>query len=713
MTPVGKTSRLLFILIAMIAAVFAHSPLASAEEPVTEAANSLRTGWYPDEPQLTPQLLQGGGFGRSFDTPLQGQVYAQPLVSGNTLLAATEDNWIYGIDPQTGVIRWSRNVGTPWNIADQSGCGTPGPHVGITGTPVIDPSTNVAYFVSKTYASGDSGPAVMEMYAVSLATGEEEPGFPVSISGEAENLPGVSFNPTKQLQRPALLLMNGVVYAAFGSLCDSPPYQGWIFGVSTSGGFKARWATSKAGASIWQGGGGLVSDGPGQIIFATGNGECNGCSIGGSSPPKGPGNNPPEDLGESVVRVQVQPDGSLKATDFFSPFDNVAMDEGDGDLGSGAPIGLPAPYFGTKSIPNLLVQVGKWGIVYLLNRDNLGGMGQGPAGGNEVVQEIPETGGLWGSMAAWPGDGGYLYVPSTVYESVGGSLEVFRYDTEDGTPHLSLVANSASIAYGSGSPLVTSNGTEPGSGIVWLSQCNQSPPECEGSTLDAYSAVPVGGVSQLLWSGEIGVSTRFARPDASDGHIYVGTYDGHILGFGANTHTLSVTLAGAGAGSVSSDVPGIECGSSCSHAFIFGTKVTLTASPAAHSQFSGWSGGGCSGTAACVLAMSSDTAVTATFAQLPEAVITKTANTLITRAKINRKQRKATLAFNATGTATGFQCKLIKPNVSHHRHSRASFSSCASPKTYARLQRGRYTFEVRAFNAAGPDPTPAIKKFKL
>lgn len=116
------------------------APALAANEPVTAAADSLRTGWYPDQVQLTPQLLKSGDFGPIFDTSVQGEVYAQPLVSADTLLAATEDNWIYGIDPQSGAIRWSRNVGTPWNSAD-IGCTDLKPHVGITGAPVIDPAT--------------------------------------------------------------------------------------------------------------------------------------------------------------------------------------------------------------------------------------------------------------------------------------------------------------------------------------------------------------------------------------------------------------------------------------------------------------------------------------------------------------------------------------------------------------------------------------------
>ncbi len=766
-----KALALLLLAIAMGVATLTHAvPASAADEPVTAAADSLRTGWYPDEGQLTPQLLRAGDFGSLFDTTVRGQVYAQPLVSGDTLLAATEDDWIYGIDPRSGAIRWQRNVGIPFNSAD-IGCTDLEPHVGITGTPVIDATTNTAYFFAKSYATGDSGPAIWSMHAVDLSNGEEEPGFPVRISGEAQNLAGVDFDPTQQLQRPALLLMNGVVYAAFGSHCDIQPYQGWIVGVSTAGHIEAMWATSSSGSAIWQAGGGLVSDGEGQILFASGNGP---------TPRAGPGDTPPEGrLGESVVRLAVQPDGSLKATDFFSPFDNESLNEEDLDLGSGAPLGLPSPYFGTVAVPHLMVEVGKPGTVYLLDRDDLGGMGQGAGGGDDVVQEIPETGGLWGSMAVWPGDGGYVYIPSV------GSLEAFKYGTdESGAPHLSLVAHAPeNLGYGSGSPLVTSDGATTGSGIVWISQCSD-PPGCEGSTLNAYAAVPVEGSLQLLWSGEIGVSTKFARPDASGGHIYVGTYDGHLLGFGPEEHTLTVTREGEAGGSVSSDIPGIECGSSCSHSFVDGTRVTLTAKPAVHAEFTGWSGGGCSGTGACVADMGSDVSVAATFAPIHhtirvstsgtgtgsvtsepggiscratcsarfdeagdvtltatprdstvtwdgctgaagdtcrvenlesdreiQATFTRMSDAAITKATITRRKRKATFRFTGVGVTKGFQCRLIGPGAKHHK--KAAFSRCASPRIYRHLRPGRYTFEVRVVNPDGSHSTPATRHFKI
>src|SRR5258705_2897545 len=110
------------------------------------------------------------------------------------------------------------------------------------------------------------------------------------------------------MQRTGLLLMDGVVYAGFGSHCDAGPWYGWVVGVSTTGHVTTMWTTESgagrpAGAGIWGAGGGLVSDGPGQILFATGNGG----AISGARA----GSNPPATLGEAVVRVGLQADGTF------------------------------------------------------------------------------------------------------------------------------------------------------------------------------------------------------------------------------------------------------------------------------------------------------------------------------------------------------------------------------------------------------------------
>jgi outer membrane protein assembly factor BamB len=519
-------------MIAVALAALAGAGAASAE--VTGAADNLRTSWYPDEPALAPSVVGGGHFGKAFEAELTGQIYAQPLVANGTLLVVTEDDWIYGIDPVTGAKRWERKVGTPVNAFEPAiECGDLAPHLGITGAPVIDTEHNVAYFVSNELVNGNN---TYLMHAIDLATGNEVSGgrFPVKIEGHAQNLPGVQFVPAKELQRPALLMMNGVVYAGFGSHCDKQTFQGWIVGVSTAGALTTMWATSANGASIWQSGGGLVSDGPGQIIFSTGNGSG---TAGENDPKQGPGNSPPEGrLGESVVRLGVQPDGNLKALDFFSPFDSKLLDEKDIDLGSSAPTGLPSE-FATPNVPHPLLQEGKYGRVYLLNRDDLGGMQQGPGGADNVVEELGPYGGVWGAASLWPGDGRYVYVPNVsapaTSNETNNSLRFFRYGEDgSGNPRLSLVGTtSADFFFGSGSPIVTSNGTSNGSGVLWITECPSQACGEKPAVLRAYAAAPETGTPTPFWSAQVGFATKFSRPVASAGHIYVGNHDGRIIAF--------------------------------------------------------------------------------------------------------------------------------------------------------------------------------------
>jgi outer membrane protein assembly factor BamB len=535
-------------------AVVALAGAGPAFAEVTGAADNLRTGWYPDEPSLTPSLLGGGGFQQLFKDPLEGQIYAQPLTANGTLLVVTEENWAYGIDPLTGAVRWEKNFGTAVEAGEEAQdpvkCTDLAPRVGITGTPVIDTEHNVAYFVSNSYVSGSSGAIAWYMHAIDLGSGNEVAGFPKKIEGEAQNLPGVTFEAPQELQRPALLMMNGVVYAAFGGHCDNPPYEGWIVGVSTSGQIATKWATSAHGGSIWQAGGGLVSDAPGQILFTTGNGTG---VFGESDPAKGPGDHPPEGkLGESVVRVAVQSQGTLQPTDFFSPFNNAELDEHDFDLGSSAPVALPSQYFGTPSVPNLIVQDGKQGNIYLLNRDALGGMREGPGETDQVVQKLGPFGGVWDGSAVWPGDGGYVYIPtvSAGGEEGGseGSLLFLKYGVQGGAPTLSRAAESAAnekFAFGSGSPIVTSNGTSSGSGVMWITRCPVA--TCVNAKLVAYNPVPAGEKAlQVLWSGPIGIANKFSRPDASNGHVYVGNKEGDIFGYSGPALTPSTTSLALG-----------------------------------------------------------------------------------------------------------------------------------------------------------------------
>jgi Bacterial lectin/PQQ-like domain/Abnormal spindle-like microcephaly-assoc'd, ASPM-SPD-2-Hydin len=495
---------------------------------VTNASDDLRTGWYPNMGSLTPQLVSGGTFGQMWSTTVEGQVYAQPLLSNGTVLVATEKNKVYGLDPATGALKWAKalNLGTPWNPADIS-CGDLTPSIGVTSTPVIDSTTNIAYMTHKTYASGTSGPARWYMDAVNMTSGVEEPGFPVEMAGAAQNAPSRTFAPTTQLQRPGLLLMGGVVYAAFGSHCDVKPWQGWIFGVSTAGKVTTRYVDNLTaeGAGIWQSGAGLTSDGPGTILFSTGNG--------GAPSTPAPGTSPPANLGESIVRVRVQPDGSLKPVDFFAPFDGPSLDSFDSDFASGGVTGLPSEYFGTAAIPHLIVADGKQGYVYLLNRDSLGGVSQGTGGSDNVVQRLGPRGGVWSRPGIWPGDGGYVYIPTSSGSSGGGHLDMYKYGlTGTGLPSLSLAGSSEdAFGWGSGAPVITSEGTNSGSALIWIIWSTNR--TGAGGQLRAYDPIPVNGKPVLRFQAPLGTASNYSTPGVGAGKLFVGNREGKVMAFGS------------------------------------------------------------------------------------------------------------------------------------------------------------------------------------
>ncbi|HZD65175.1 MAG TPA: choice-of-anchor D domain-containing protein, partial [Acidimicrobiales bacterium] len=312
---------------------------------------------------------------------------------------------------------------------------------------------------------------------------------------------------------------------AFGSTCDYEPYEGYVVGVNAASGARTAMWSDEVGsltneAGIWQSGGGLVSDGPGRILLTTGN---------GASPPPGPGDSPPSVLGDSVVRLGVNPDGTLSPQSFFSPANTLTLAQNDTDLGSGGPMELP-PAFGTSAHPHLVMQAGKDGRVFLLDADHLGGEAQGPNGSDKVVGVTGPYAGVWGHPAFWGGDGGFAYSVEN-----GGPLRAFRYGLNgSGTPTLtSAGASAGTFPFGSGSPVVTSTGTTSGSALVWTVY---SPgPGRTGAQLRAYNAIPQNGTLPLVYQAPIGTAAKFSVPATDGGRVFVGTGDGHVVGFGAPT----------------------------------------------------------------------------------------------------------------------------------------------------------------------------------
>ncbi len=545
------------------------SGLARADE-VTISQNLSRDGWDSSEPTLSPAAVGSKDFGQIFDTRVNGQVFAQPLSVGNSVLVATENDYVYSINRDTGAVNWSSQLGSPYAAATQNCIQPPvvSPYIGVTSAPVYDPSTGTLY-VSALLSGppGDdtdlSANPTYDLFALSEQTGAIE--WSKQIEGSPTNNPGNTFVAYKQLQRTGLLLLNGSVYMGFGADCADNTanhnYVGYIAGVNTTTPDHAEtlWSPQSADASgpgvyagIWQGAGGLVSDGT-SIYFSTGN---------GTSPPLGtPGSDAANvlHLGQSTVKLNVEPDGSLQAADFFSPGDAVAMTAVDHDFGSGGPILLP---FGTPAYPHLFATADKEAAVYLLDASSLGGSSSSATGSTAVftgspslVNDPPNNNGvfhgLWGHMAAFAGAGpdgqptDYIYYAGVGW---GGTDNMFALQFNDNDPNpptlTNIAATTQTFGFSSGSPVVTSDGAADTSAVVW--EVNADNQSGVNGSLEAFGALPANGVLPQIWSAPIGNASQFTVPATSDGRVYVGARnDGTAATSGTNANTCPTNFESA------------------------------------------------------------------------------------------------------------------------------------------------------------------------
>jgi len=268
----------------------------------------------------------------SWHAHLDGAVYGQPLLVGTMVIAATENDSIYGLDQATGRVIWRRHVGTPVPLADLP-CGNIDP-LGITGTPVYDPASGLVYAVAET--SGYHHVLV----GVAAADG--------SLTVERD-IPAPDGQPRYDQQRPGLTITAGRVYMAFGGLYgDCGPYRGSVVGIPLSGAgplISYVVPTTREGA-VW-GTAGPVTGPDGTMYVSVGNGEETGTSF---------------DDSDSVTALSPE----LRRTGIFAPSTWADDNAHDLDLGSTQPALLPG---------GMLLEDGKRGTAYLVNAAHLGGVG--------------------------------------------------------------------------------------------------------------------------------------------------------------------------------------------------------------------------------------------------------------------------------------------------------------------------------------------------
>jgi putative pyrroloquinoline-quinone binding quinoprotein len=431
----------------LLALLLTCSPIAAYSQDdsvLTYHAAPSRSGNFV-VPGLTWERARSLHLDENFRAQVAGHVYAQPLYwqpagsSAGMLLVATEDAAVYALDAATGHEIWRRSLGQAVNRSSLR-CGNINP-LGITGTPVIDEQTAAIYLDAA--LNEPSGPH-HRLFALSLKDGKVLPGWPIDVS-EATRNARQTFNARDQNQRGALAILDRTLYVPFGGhYGDCGDYHGWVLGVSIEDPRKVTtWTTRARGGGIWAPGG-ISTDGR-SLFVATGN------TFGAST----------WSDGEAVFGLPADLRRSSATSDFFAPKDWRALDQRDADLGGTGPIPLDIP--SQNGAQALLAAFGKDGRAYILDRNNLGGIG-----GSLVAQSVspapirtaPATFSADNeAFVAFQGPGLHCQQPQR-----GGGLTVLKIGS--GSPPTMSTAWCASLR-GAGSPIVTTTDGH-SNPIVWI-----------------------------------------------------------------------------------------------------------------------------------------------------------------------------------------------------------------------------------------------------
>ena len=482
-----------------------------------------RTGQNLTETSLTTANVQAN-FGKKFSQGVDGFIYAQPLyvpnvaIQGkgthNVVYVATENDSVYAFDAdasmaplwQITLLDAAHGAGTgaaPTDTSQDNPCTDILPKLGVTSTPAIDPSSGTMYVESKTVENNGNS-FVHRLHALDITNGSEKASAPATITANG-------FNALMHTNRPGLLLLNGVVYVAYASDCDNTPYHGWIFAYDgTTMAQLAVFNESPNGrmGGFWMAGSGVAADSSANLFIASGNGDFD------------TGHIPATDLGDTNIKL-LMTGNAFSLEDYFTPFDQQNLDQTDSDLGSGGVLLLPDQGGGTA---HELVQVGKEGTIYLINRDQMTTGNQhycnGCASDTQIKQELQsEVGGMWSMPAYWNGN--------VYFWGINDNLT--QFPITNGTLAASPShASGTFLGYPGATPSVSANGAS--NGIVWaIDSTNFGPPD-QGSAgpavLHAYDATNV--VTELYNSSNLagdraGSAVKFTVPTIANGKVYIGT----------------------------------------------------------------------------------------------------------------------------------------------------------------------------------------------
>jgi len=506
---------------------------------VTNKNDNARTGQNLQEVVLTPANVNVSTFGKLFTYAVDGWIFAQPLYVANVYLpqpinappgyynlvyVATSHDTVYAFDADGGVPGplWQVSFLTSSNVIPVPGTclNWPQPEFGITATPVIDLMTNAIYVNARTI-EGATDPAnpcttghfVQRLHALDLTNGGELFGGPVviqaSVPGNGAGSDGngnTPFDAQNENTRVGMLLSktstdpNNVVYMAFAVIKEREhsPYHGWVLGYDGyTLALRYAYNTTPNGEAggIWQSGGGISADSTGNLYVQTGNGTFDASQ---------------SNYGQSALKLSPNNAALLTVADYFTPYEYASLNDTDWDLSSGGLLLLPDQ---PGAHPHEMIGGGKEGIIYVLDRDDLG---QYNSTSDNIVQAI--TGAIQPSVG-------------TVFNGIWNIAGYFDHKVyifgHHDYPKMFALANgllpasatsTGLVSMRSPAPVFSANGTA--NGIVWILQWeasrlwafdpNDLTHEFYDTTQNSARDMPSGGMVKMT-------------PTIANGRVYFGT----------------------------------------------------------------------------------------------------------------------------------------------------------------------------------------------
>lgn len=616
----------------------ASASILHAQTSLTTFHNDLaRDGWNQNETTLTTSNVKSGTFGKLFSDSVDGQVYAQPLympnvsIGGgthNVIYIVTENDSAYALDADNaGVTYWHDSYigGVTTTVSAGTGgvinCTQITPQIGITDTPVIDPSTNTMYFVAMTMTvSAGVTTFLQTLHAVDITTGAEKFNGPEVIqataTGTGDGGGAVTFHAEDYKERSGLVLSGGNIYTSWTSHCDevysgAKAYHGWIIGYSASN------ITQQTGVfcvtpngsegSIWSSGDAPSVDSNGYMYVETSNGVLDTTS-------------PVTNYSQCFLKLSTAAN-AITVVDYFAPSNSVSLSGKDQDIGSAGQCLLPASW-GTTAHPNLMTGADKPGDLYVVDTTTGNPMGEfsGTNNPNNCAQTVAGIGGSGYSTAAIFSNGTTNYI----YWSMTGSV-IKAFTFANGLYNTPLSSQtSETYAYPGCVPSVSSNGNT--NGIVWAIQGGTP------AVLHAYNATNLAtelyNSSQVAGDSAVAAANKFTPPSIVNGKVYVPT-------------TSSVVVYGI-----------IATGPTATATTVPTSTFTATQTPTLTSTATSTQTRTATSTATMTVSSTFTQTATATFSQTHSPTSTSTSTATVTTTTTPTASRTSTPTSTATASTT-------------------------------------------------------------